>query len=143
MIPSQRSREQRSLEATVAYSTDDALCAEDLGRIQVARAAAAEAQATEAVRILLRSRLRLAFLIVAATFGVMGILGTLNALLNPDTIYRSVWQELAFFVGPIVVCVALTTLLWNRPSLSLAQLRAAELALTAMFAVGCIWKQFS
>ena len=141
--PSQRGREQCSLEATVAYSADDALCAEDLGRIQVARAAAAEAQATEAVRILLRSRLRLAFLIVAATFGVMGILGTLNALLNPDTIYRSVWQALAFFVGPIVVCVALSTLLWNRPSLSLAQLRTAELALTAIFAVGCIWKQFS
>src|SRR5207244_10191309 len=86
MRPYERKPEPRPVEATVSFLTGAELGDADLGGIQLARKAASEAQRTEAVRALLRNRLRVAFLIVGATLGAMVCLGIVNALLNPDTI---------------------------------------------------------
>src|SRR4051794_26345476 len=104
---------------------------DDPGRVDPARKAST--QAAEALRVLLRGRLRRASLLVTAVFVVMGCLAVLNILLNPDTIAPRVRQGLAFFAGPAAAWVALTALLWSRRPLSLAQLRAAELVLVGNF----------
>jgi serine/threonine-protein kinase len=116
---------------------------DDVGQIRLAWDAAAEAQATEAVRALLRSRLRLAFLIVSSLITVVGFLAGVNVALNPATVAPRVWQGLAFFAGPSAAFIVLTALLWSRRPLTLAQLRATELALVGLFGLGCCWKQLS
>jgi serine/threonine-protein kinase len=114
-----------------------------LCQLRVAREAAAEAQATEMVRLLLTSRLRLAFLLVTGLFGTAGCLALVNVALHPGAVAPRVWQGLALFSGPLVVLAVLTALLWSRRRRSLVQLRACELALVGGFALGCCWKQVS
>ena len=115
----------------------------DIGRIRLARQAAAEAQATESVRVLLRRRLRLAFLLVTGVFWPVGSFGIVNAILNDGMITQRVWLAIAIFAGPFAAFVALTILLWSRRPLSLTQLRAAELMLVGLLAMACILKQRS
>jgi eukaryotic-like serine/threonine-protein kinase len=116
---------------------------DDVGRIRLARNAAAEVRATEAVRDLLRGRLRLAFLLVTGVFWPAGCLSIVNAALNAGMITPKIWLAITFFAGPFAAFVALTALLWSRRSLSLAQLRAAELALVGLLAMACVLKQRS
>ncbi len=115
----------------------------DVGRIRLARNAAAELQATEAVRDLLRGRLRVAFLLVTGVFWPAGCLGIVNAALIAGMITPRVWLAVAFFAGPFATFVALTALLWSRRPLSLVQLRAAELALIGLLVMACVLKQRS
>lgn len=143
MTPSKRSSEQRSLEATAAYSSTGALVGDDLCQVRIARKTTAEARATEAVRVLLRGRLRLAFLVVTILFGIAWCLALVNFALNPATVPPRVWQRFAIFAGLSVAFVTLTALLWSRRPLSLAQLRATELALVGLFGLVCGLKQFS
>ena len=135
--------EQNALEVTVAFLPDAALEGAGLGQLQVARKTAAETQATEAVRVLLRSRLRLAFLIITSLFTVVGCLSIVNIAVNFSVIPSRVRIGLAFFAFPIVAFIGLTVLLWSRRTLSLTQLRAIELALVGLFALACVWKQCS
>ena len=78
---------------------------------------------------------------MTGVFWPAGCLGFVNAALNAGMIALRVWQRLAFFVSPFAVFVALTALLWSRRPLSLAQLRAAELALVGLMAMACVLKQ--
>ncbi len=116
---------------------------DEVGRIRLVWNAAAEAQATEAVRDLLRCRRRLAFLLVTGVFWPAGCLSIVNAALNAGMITPRVWLAIAFFAGPFAAFVALTAILWSRRPLSLAQLRAAELALVGPLAMACVLKQRS
>jgi serine/threonine-protein kinase len=143
MTPSTRNLEQNSLEATVAYSPNGAPGDDDLSPLRVARTAAAEAQANEAIRMLLRSRLRIASLIVTS-FPVAGVCAVAVNLAFKHGPFRPMeLQGLTIFAGPTMAFVALTTLLWSRWSLSLAQLRAMELALVGFLALLGGWKQHS
>lgn len=143
MTPSARNPEQNSLEASVACLPNDALQGAALGQLRVARRTAAEAQATETVRVLLRGRLRLAFLIVTGLFAAAGCVALVSFALYPATVPPSVLQRFAYFTGLSLAFAALTALLWSRRPLSLAQLRATEGALVGLFAVVCGLKQVS
>ena len=143
MRPPVRIAEQNALEVTVAFLPDAALEGAGLGQLQVARKTAAETQANEAVRVLLRHRLRHAFLIITSLFTVAACLSAVNIAVNFSTIPPRVWQGVAFFSCPFVAFIGLTALLWSRRTLSLAQLRAVEMALVGLFALACVWKQFS
>jgi hypothetical protein len=96
MTPSEQSPGQQFLEATVAFFPNAAFRGDNLSQLQIARRAAAEAQATEAVRILLRSRLRVVFLIVTSLFGVAGCLAFVNIAINPARVPPRMIQGLAF-----------------------------------------------
>jgi serine/threonine-protein kinase len=108
----------------------------DLNRIQMAPPATAEA-----LRDLLRRRLRLASLLVTGFFGVAVSLGVVNVALHHWTAPARIWQGIAFFAGPLAIFVVITVILWSRRPLSLAVLRATELALVALITLGCAWKQ--
>jgi len=143
MTPPEQRPAQHFLETTGICSPNDALLGDDLGQLRVARRSAAEAQATEEVRILLRGRLRLAFLLVTILFGFGGSLALVTVARNPTTVPTSLLQGLAFSSGLFLAFAALTALLWSRRPLSLAQLRAVDLALVGLFALLCVWKQLS
>jgi serine/threonine-protein kinase len=143
MSSPEQTTESQPQGPTVVFPSQGALRYEDVGRIRLARYAAAELQATEAVRALLRGRLRLAFLLVTGVFWPAGCLGIVNAALNAGMITPRVWLAIAFFAGPFAAFVALTALLWSRRPLSLAQLRAAELVLVGLLAMACVLKQRS
>src|SRR5262245_47015209 len=105
---------------TATFPSKGVLRGDDVGRIRLARNAAAEVRATEAVRDLLRGRLRLAFLLVTGVFWPAGCLSIVNAALNAGMITPRIWLAIAFFAGPFAAFVALTALLWSRRPLSLA-----------------------
>jgi serine/threonine-protein kinase len=143
LLLGRRAPQDRPPGPTAAPPSQDGLRGDDVGRIRLARNAAAEARATEVVRDLLRRRLRLAFLLVTVVFWPAGCLGIVNAALNAGMITPRVWLAIAFFAGPFVAFVALTVLLWSRRPLSLARLRATELALIGLLAMACVLKQRS
>jgi serine/threonine-protein kinase len=138
-----QSPEQHALEVTVTYPPNGACREDDVAPLRVARKAAAAVQASEAVRRLLTSRLRLAFLLVTAVFGTVGCFAIVIHALNPGPVPPRIRYGLAFFGGLSVVLIALTVFLWSRRPHPLTQLRACELALVGLFALGCVWKQMS
>lgn len=143
MRPDDREPGPQPLEATVSLRTNEGIRDADLGGIRLTRKAASEAQGTKAVQALLRGRLRLASLLVTCVFAVAGCLAIVNIALNYGAVGPRVWQGIAFFSGLSVVLAALTAFLWSRWRHSLSQLRASELALVGIFALGCVWKQLN
>lgn len=143
MTPPEQSLTQHFLETTGVSSPNGALRSDDLGQLRVARNSAAEAQATEEIRILLRGRLRLAFLLVTILFAFGGSLALITIARSPTAVPASFLRGLAFTSGLFLAFAALTALLWSRQPLWLAQLRALDLALVGLFALLCVWKQLS
>ena len=141
MISPEKTMESQPHGPTVALPSKGVLRDDGVGRIRRARNAAAQLQATEAVRDLLRGRLRLAFLLVTGVFWPAGCLSIVYAALNAGMITPRIGLAIAFFAGPFAAFVALTALLWSRRPLSLVQLRAAELALVGLLAMACVLKQ--
>jgi eukaryotic-like serine/threonine-protein kinase len=133
--------EQQPQGSTIAFASQQ-VPSDDVGRIRLARNAAADAQATEAVRVLLRGRLRLAVALVTSVYAVVLCGGFVYAALTPEPISLRAWRRLPLFVIPVAILVALTALLWSRRPHSLAQLRAAELALVGLMALLCVFKQW-
>src|SRR5262245_33177032 len=92
-------------EVTVPYQAP--LTLHDGVGVGLARRAAADAQAAESVRVLLRSRLRIASLIVLVLFVLAGTLGVAGLALGLGLVRPRLRPGLIFFTGPAVAWAAL------------------------------------
>jgi eukaryotic-like serine/threonine-protein kinase len=93
---------------------------------------------TDEMSYLLRSRLRLAILVILVGFAVHFVRNLL--LLGSAFDHQPLW--LAFCGGEMVVMVAVSAVLWSRRPLSMRTLRALELTIFGLIAVFFAWLQF-
>src|SRR5947209_7218638 len=97
-MPSLEPSPLRTPASTVAYTSDEPAAVPGPGRLWVAGPSTAERLSADALRSLLRRRLRLAFLVVTGMFTVMGFLAAVaNVALHGWAAPPHVWRGFAFF----------------------------------------------
>jgi serine/threonine-protein kinase len=111
--------------------------------VQVALASGSGPRLSGEIQALLRKRLRVLFLILAAVLGLGVPLYLMNILLMRGPLPRVSWAGFALCGAGSLLAAALAVLLTSRRPLSLGQLRAAELVLVGLTAFLCVWKQSS